>query len=205
MEQAGRIARRERPTRETRIELEINLDGSGVARVESGIPFFDHMLELFAHHGLVDLTVRASGDLAVDYHHLVEDVGIVLGEAVREAAGDKAGIRRYGFFLLPMDECLSRCVLDLGNRPFLVYDVDCQPAYVRDFNIHLFREFFQAFANSAGANLHLSLLYGDEPHHVAEALFKGFGRALCQSVETDPRRGAAIPSTKGTLGGGAGA
>lgn len=202
MGETGRKARIERRTKETEIVLSVNLDGTGQAKVSSGIAFFDHMLDLLAHHGLLDLELSANGDVEVDYHHTVEDVGIVLGEAVRTALGEKRGIERYGFFLLPMDECLSRCVMDLGNRPYFVYDVDCQPSYVRDFNIHLLREFFQAFANSAGANLHLTLLYGDEPHHVAESLCKAFGRTLARCVAVDPRRGGAIPSTKGTLSGG---
>lgn len=198
MEEA-RVAKKNRRTAETDIALELSLDGGAVA-IETGIPFFDHMLDLFAHHGCLGLQLQAKGDLEVDYHHLVEDTGIVLGEAVREALGNKAGIRRYGFFLLPMDECLCRCVLDFGNRSFLHYAVQAVPAYVRDFNIHLFREFFQAFANAAGANVHMQLLYGDEPHHVAEAVFKAFGRAFAEAVAADPRRDGQIPSTKGQLG-----
>ena len=198
MEEA-RVAKKNRRTAETDITLELFLDGGAVA-IETGIPFFDHMLDLFAHHGCLGLQIQAKGDLEVDYHHLVEDTGIVLGEAVREALGNKAGIRRYGFFLLPMDECLCRCVLDFGNRSFLHYAVQAVPAYVRDFNIHLFREFFQAFANAAGANVHMQLLYGDEPHHVAEAVFKAFGRAFAEAVAADPRRDGQIPSTKGRLG-----
>jgi imidazoleglycerol-phosphate dehydratase len=193
-----RVAKKNRKTAETEISLELSLDGGAVA-IETGIPFFDHMLDLFAHHGCLGLQVQAKGDLEVDYHHLVEDTGIVLGEAVREALGNKAGIRRYGFFLLPMDECLCRCVLDFGNRSFLHYEVKAVPAYVRDFNIHLFREFYQAFANAAGANVHMQLLYGDEPHHVAEAVFKAFGRAFAEAVAADPRRDGQIPSTTGQL------
>ncbi|MFP4541924.1 MAG: imidazoleglycerol-phosphate dehydratase, partial [Opitutales bacterium] len=156
-------------------------------------------LELFARHGLFDLTVKASGDLQVDYHHTVEDVGIVLGEAFKEALGEKRGIRRYGFFLLPMDECLAQVALDLSNRPFLVYQVEAETVFVRDFNIHLFREFFQAFANSVGANLHLRLVYGNEPHHIAEGLFKGWAHAMRMACERDLRRGDELPSTKGKL------
>ncbi|MEX0325436.1 MAG: imidazoleglycerol-phosphate dehydratase HisB [Puniceicoccaceae bacterium] len=196
----GRIASVERNTKETRILLELNLDGSGVAEISTGIPFFDHMLELFTHHGMVDLRLKAEGDLSVDYHHTVEDVGIVLGQAVRDALGNKAGIKRYGFFLLPMDECLSRFVMDLGNRPHLVYRVDPGQGMVRDFNIVLVREFFQAFANTAGANVHIELLYGDEPHHIAESIFKAFGRTLDICTELDPRREGQVPSTKGSLG-----
>jgi len=194
-----RVAERERKTAETAVSLRIDLDETGVS-IETGIPFFDHMLDLFAHHACVGLRLEAAGDLGVDYHHLVEDTGITLGEAVREALGNKAGICRYGFFLLPMDECLCRCVLDFGNRSFLCYEVPASPPYVRDFNVHLFREFFQAFANAAGANVHIQLLYGDEPHHVAEAVFKAFGRAFAEAVRFDPRRRNGIPSTKGSLG-----
>ncbi|MGC9451702.1 MAG: imidazoleglycerol-phosphate dehydratase HisB [Oceanipulchritudo sp.] len=195
----GRVAEVIRETAETKIRLKLNLDGSGKAEISTGIPFFDHMLELFAHHGLVDLAVKAEGDLSVDYHHTVEDVGIVLGEAVRKAVGDKAGMVRYGFFLLPMDECLCRFVMDLGNRSHLVYRVKPGQGMVRDFNIVLVREFFQAFANSAGANVHIELLYGDEPHHIAESVFKAFGRTLDRCTGIDPRRGGRIPSTKGRL------
>ncbi len=194
-----RIASAERHTSETRITLSLNLDGTGQSSIETGIPFFDHMLELFARHGLFDLTVRAEGDLAVDYHHTVEDVGIVLGEVLKEALGEKRGIRRYGFFVLPMDECLAQVVLDLSNRPLMVYRVEAAESFVRDFNIHLFREFFQAFANSVGANLHLRLIYGDEPHHIAEAIFKAWAQALRMACERDPRRGDALPTTKGKL------
>ena len=195
----GRIASVERNTRETRIQLDLNLDGSGRADISTGIPFFDHMLELFTHHGMVDLKLKAEGDLSVDYHHTVEDVGIVLGQAVRDALGNKAGIQRYGFFLLPMDECLCRFVMDLGNRPHLVYRVSPSQGMIRDFNIVLVREFFQAFANTAGANVHIELLYGDEPHHIAESVFKAFGRTLDVCTRMDPRREGQVPSTKGSL------
>ena len=195
----GRIASVERNTRETRIQLDLNLDGSGRADISTGIPFFDHMLELFTHHGMVDLKLKAEGDLSVDYLHTVEDVGIVLGQAVRDALGNKAGIQRYGFFLLPMDECLCRFVMDLGNRPHLVYRVSPSQGMIRDFNIVLVREFFQAFANTAGANVHIELLYGDEPHHIAESVFKAFGRTLDVCTRMDPRREGQVPSTKGSL------
>lgn len=194
-----RIADITRETKETKISLKLNLDGSGSAQISTGIPFFDHMLELFAHHGLFDLELTAKGDLSVDYHHTVEDVGIVLGEAVRKAIGDKSGIRRYGFSLLPMDECLCRFVMDLGGRAHLAYNVNSAQSFVRDFNIVLVREFFQAYANSAAANVHIGLLYGDEPHHIAESIFKAFGRTLAVCVERDPRREGRVPSTKGTL------
>lgn len=194
-----RIAKDSRETSETRIALALNLDGSGKADISTGIPFFDHMLELFSHHGLFDLTLKASGDLTVDYHHTVEDVGIVLGDVLRKALGDKRGIQRYGFFLLPMDECLCRFVMDLGGRPHLAYRVKARQHFIRDFNITLVREFFQAFANSAGANVHIELLYGDEPHHIAESIFKAFGRTLSACTRRDPRRSDTVPSTKGTL------
>ena len=194
-----RTAKIVRNTAETQIELSIDLDGSGTSKISTGIPFFDHMLTLFSRHGLFDLDVRATGDVAVDYHHTVEDVGIVLGNAIRDALGDKLGIRRYGFFILPMDECLARVALDLGNRPYFVYDVSAQNPMIRDFNICLVREFFLAVANSLGANLHIKLEYGEEPHHIAEAIFKAFARALAAAVEINPRASETLPSTKGVL------
>lgn len=194
-----RIAEVSRETKETQIHLKINLDGSGKADIDTGVPFFDHMLTLFASHGLFDLTVKAQGDLDVDYHHLVEDVGIVLGDAVKRALGDKKGIVRYGFFFQPMDETLVRVVVDLGGRPMLVYKARTVVSFVRDFNIGLFREFFQGFANTAGANVHVQLEYGEEPHHVAEAIFKGFARAVDAASQFDPRREGELPSTKGML------
>ena len=194
-----RIAQITRNTKETQIEMELNLDGTGVSEIDTGIPFFDHMLTLLAKHGLFDLKVKATGDIDVDYHHMVEDTGIVLGHAVKQALGDKGGIRRYGFFLLPMDESLARISLDLSNRQAFVYTVDFKFPMVRDFNIVLVKEFFQAFANDAACNLHINLEYGEEPHHIAEAIFKGFARALDMATTVDPRLGGALPSTKGTL------
>ena len=193
------IAQITRNTKETKIEMELNLDGTGVSEIDTGIPFFDHMLTLLAKHGLFDLKVKATGDIDVDYHHMVEDTGIVLGQAVKQALGDKGGIRRYGFFLLPMDESLARISLDLSNRQAFVYTVDFKFPMVRDFNIVLVKEFFQAFANDAACNLHINLEYGEEPHHIAEAIFKGFARALDMATTVDPRLGGALPSTKGTL------
>lgn len=193
-----RIAKIERNTKETQISLEINLDGSGIYEVDTGIPFFDHMLCLFARHGLFDLKIKASGDVDVDYHHTVEDVGIVLGQAVKQAVGDKAGMNRYGFFILPMDETLARVAIDLSNRPYLVYRAECSER-VRDFNVGLCREFFQAFANEAGANLHIELLYGGEPHHIAEGMFKCFAKSLAMAVEKNPRRAGILPTTKGSI------
>lgn len=194
-----RTASIERSTKETKISLRLNLDGSGASRVDTGIAFFDHMLDLLARHSLIDLEVKAVGDLSVDYHHTVEDVGIVLGQAIREALGAKAGINRYGSFLLPMDETLAQCVLDLGGRALLVYKADVPHPYVRDFNIYLAREFFQALANNAAANVHLELKYGEEPHHVCEALFKAFARALDIAKQVNPRMNGQLPSTKGAL------
>jgi imidazoleglycerol-phosphate dehydratase len=194
-----RIVSLTRKTAETDIALTINLDGTGKYEVDTGIPFFDHMLCLFAKHGLFDLKLKAVGDLEVDYHHTVEDVGIVLGDAVKKALGDKLGIRRYGFFILPMDESLARVVMDLSNRPFLKYEVDSPSNYIRDFNIVLIREFFQAVVNSLSANIHLKVEYGDEPHHIAEALFKCFARALDVATTIDPRTEGQLPSTKEML------
>lgn len=217
-----RQARVRRETRETRILLSLNVDGRGRARVETGIPFFDHMLELFARHAVVDLTLRCRGDLEVDAHHTVEDCGLALGQAFREALGDKTGIRRYGTGFdprnpftgeayVPMDECLARCVVDFGGRPYLVWRGLNNLAYARlpaewkqqdgacAFRFGLAREFFQAFANEARCNLHLELLYGDEPHHVVEALFKAFARAVDQACQRDPRLEGIVPSTKGRL------
>ncbi len=188
-----------RNTTETQISLLLDIDGSGKYDIETGIPFFNHMLELFARHGLFDLKIKAAGDVDIDYHHTVEDVGIVLGQAFKQALGDKAGINRYGFFILPMDEVLVRVALDLSNRPVLVYDLGRIDARVRDFNVSLCREFFQAFANEVGANLHVKLEYGDEPHHIAEGAFKCFARALNVAVSRNPKLGQALPSTKGIL------
>lgn len=188
-----------RDTKETKISFKLNIDGSGRADVSTGIAFFDHMLQLIARHGFVDLSIEAKGDIEVDYHHLVEDMGISMGQAVKEALSDKAGISRYGFFVLPMDETLVTVALDISNRGYLVYEVDCQNPQVRDFNIHLFKEFFQAFANEVACNLHIRLEYGEEPHHVAEAIFKGFAKALDMATKPEPRLEGQIPSTKGTL------
>ena len=194
-----RIAKLNRSTKETQIEIELNVDGTGVSKIDTGVPFFDHMLTLFSKHGLFDLNIKASGDIDVDYHHMVEDTGIVLGQTFRQALGKKQGIRRYGFFLLPMDESLARVAIDLSNRQAFVYKVDYQFPMVRDFNIVLVKEFFQAFANNAVCNLHVSLEYGEEPHHIAESIFKCFARALDMATMVDPRLNDDLPSTKGTL------
>jgi imidazoleglycerol-phosphate dehydratase len=188
-----------RHTAETNIELTLNVDGTGRSTVATGVPFFDHMLTLFAKHGLFDLDVKCDGDVAVDYHHPVEDVGLVLGDACKQALGDKRGIRRYGFFLLPMDESLARGVGDIGGRPHLVYEAEAPTMFVRDFNIVLVKEFCRAFSNALGCNLHVHLVYGEEPHHVAEAIFKGLARALDAATQVDPRTVGELPSTKGLI------
>jgi len=194
-----RVATVSRKTAETNISLTLALDGRGEAAVDTGVSFFDHMLTLFAKHGLFDLTVKAKGDLDVDYHHTVEDVGLVLGQAFKEALGSKAGIRRYGFFLLPMDESLARVVVDIGGRPHLVYRVEAPTQFVRDFNLVLVKEFCRAFSNALGANVHIELLYGEEPHHVAEAVFKGLGKALDMATQIEQRAADVLPSTKGSI------
>lgn len=195
----NRTAKIERKTNETNIQAEINLDGIGNHEIDTGIPFFDHMLTLFAKHGLFDLSIKAKGDIDIDYHHTVEDIGIVLGQLLKQAISNKEGIRRYGFFLLPMDESLSRVAIDLSNRQSFVYKVDCKDVMVKDFSIGLIKEFFQAFANEACCNLHINLEYGEEPHHISESIFKAFARALDVATQIDPRLGNNIPTTKGTL------
>jgi len=194
-----RIATVSRKTAETDIVLTLAVDGAGASSIETGVPFFDHMLTLFAKHGLFDLTVKAKGDVDVDYHHTIEDVGLVLGQAFKEALGDKIGIRRYGFFFLPMDESLARVVIDVGGRPHLVYEANAPTMFVRDFNIVLVKEFCRAFSNALGANLHVQLIYGEEPHHVAEAIFKGLARALDAATQIELRAADQLPSTKGKI------
>jgi imidazoleglycerol-phosphate dehydratase len=195
----NRLATVARKTAETDIVLTLGVDGTGVSTIETGVPFFDHMLTLFAKHGLFDLNIKAKGDVEVDYHHTVEDVGLVLGQAFKEALGDKLGIRRYGFFLLPMDESLARVVVDVGGRPHLVYEANPPTMFVRDFNIVLVKEFCRAFSNALGANLHVTLIYGEEPHHVAEAIFKALARALDLATQIEPRAADQLPSTKGKI------
>jgi imidazoleglycerol-phosphate dehydratase len=194
-----RVATVVRKTAETNIALTLAIDGRGVAEIDTGVAFLDHMLTLFAKHGLFDLTVKAKGDTDVDYHHTVEDVGLVLGQAFKEALGDKIGIKRYGFFLLPMDEALARIAVDVGGRPLLVYDAEAPTMFVRDFNIALVKEFCRALSNTLGANLHVQLVYGEEPHHVAEAIFKCLARALDVATQIEPRAADLLPSTKGTI------
>lgn len=188
-----------RNTKETRIEVAVDLDGAGEADVSTGAPFLDHMLDQIARHGLVDLEIRAEGDLEIDAHHTVEDTGIVLGQAVAEALGDKRGILRYGHAYVPLDEALSRVVLDFSGRPGLHYRVEYPRARIGDFDVDLVREFFQGFVNAARATLHVDSLHGRNAHHVAETVFKAFGRALRMAAARDERRPGAIPSTKGML------
>ena len=193
-----RTATLHRKTRETDIAATLNLDGAGAYEIETGIPFIDHMLELFAKHALFDLTVKAKGDLHVDYHHTVEDLGLVLGTCLDQALGTRAGIRRYGHMLLPMDEALAQVAVDLGGRPFLVYSIANTEKFIRDFDVKLIEEFLRAFVTQAKMNLHVRHLYGDEVHHAYESVFKGLARALRMAVEHDPRE-RGIPSSKGTL------
>ena len=188
-----------RKTAETDITVEINLDGTGRYDNQTGVGFFDHMLDQLARHSLIDMTLRCSGDLHIDDHHTVEDVGIALGQALTEALGDKRGIRRYGACLLPMDDALVRCALDLSGRPFLVWTLDLPTQKIGTFDTELVREFFQALATHGGITLHVDLLHGVNSHHIAEAAFKSVARALREAVETDPRKSDAIPSTKGAL------
>lgn len=196
---ASRSATVNRKTAETDIALTLAIDGSGSGRIDTGVPFFDHMLTLFAKHGLFDLDVTCKGDVDVDYHHTVEDVGLVLGQAFKEALGAKIGVKRYGFFILPMDESLARIAVDVGGRPHLVYQVEAPTMFVRDFNIILVKEFCRAFSNALGANLHVRIEYGEEPHHIAEAIFKCLARALDAATQIEPRAANALPSTKGKL------
>lgn len=218
----ARKARIKRDTKETRIVLELNIDGQGKSSVKTGIPFFDHMLTLFAKHAVVDLKVRCNGDLEVDAHHTVEDVGIALGQAFGQALGDKKGIKRYGTGFdpknpftaesyVPMDECLARCVIDFSGRPYLVWrgldklqykkvsDAEKKQDMSSAFRFGLAREFFQGFTNEARCNLHLQLLYGEEPHHVVEVIFKAFAKAVDFACQRDPRIAGQIPSSKGKL------
>jgi imidazoleglycerol-phosphate dehydratase len=187
-----------RTTKETDISVKLDLDGQGVYTIETGIPFLNHMLDLLAKHGLFDLKVRAKGDLDVDYHHTVEDVGLALGEALNGALGDRKGITRYGWSLLPMDESLCQVALDLGGRPFLVYSVATKKRKIRDFDIDLIEEFFRAFATQGRMNLHIRHLYGQEPHHAIESVFKGVAKALLMACAIHPRV-KGVPSSKGRL------
>ncbi|MBI2311758.1 MAG: imidazoleglycerol-phosphate dehydratase HisB [Betaproteobacteria bacterium] len=194
-----REAKVSRDTLETRISVKLNLDGAGNAKLATGVPFLDHMLDQVARHGLLDLEVSAKGDLHIDAHHTVEDVGIALGQALAKALGDKKGVRRYGHAYVPLDEALSRVVVDLSGRPGLEYNVKYSRARIGEFDVDLIHEFFQGFANHALVTLHVDNLRGDNAHHQAETLFKAFGRALRMAVEPDPRAKGALPSTKGRL------
>ena len=188
-----------RDSRETQIRVEINLDGTGVSRLNTGLAFLDHMLDQVARHGLIDLSIEAAGDLHIDAHHTVEDVGITLGQAFDQAIGDKKGVTRYGHAYVPLDEALARVVIDLSGRPGLEWFVEFPRARIGDFDVDLFREFFQGFVNHAKATIHVDSLRGRNAHHVAETVFKAFGRALRLACAPDPRMGGIMPSTKGSL------
>ena len=194
-----RSAKITRTTAETDISVEINLDGTGTYDNQSGVGFFDHMLDQLARHSLIDMTIRAKGDLHIDDHHTVEDTGIALGQALTKALGDKRGIRRYGACLLPMDDAQVRTALDLSARPYLIWNVDMPVAKIGTFDTELVREFFQALSTHGGITLHVDMLHGINAHHIAEAAFKSVARALREAVESDPRKADAIPSTKGAL------
>jgi len=194
----NRIGEVERKTKETDVRISLKLDGKGKAEIASGIPFLDHMLTLFAVHGFFDLSVSAKGDLDVDLHHTVEDVGLVLGDAISQALGERKGIRRYGHVVLPMDDALAAVTVDLSNRPFLVYNTPESVVYGIDLNGSLTKEFFRALVNRGGMNLHINVAYGENDHHVIESIFKAFGRALAQAVTLDGKT-AGVPSSKGSL------
>ncbi len=194
-----RTATIDRNTLETQISVTVNLDGTGEKNFETGLPFLEHMLHQVARHGLLDLTIDAKGDLEIDAHHTVEDIGITLGQAIKEAIGDKAGIRRYGHAYVPLDEALSRVVIDFSGRPGLEYNINFKRPRVGDFDVELFHEFFQGFANHAQVTLHIDNLKGTNAHHQIETVYKAFGRALRMAVEPDPRMKGATPSTKGSL------
>jgi imidazoleglycerol-phosphate dehydratase len=194
----SRKASIERITKETQIRLTIDLDGSGSSRICTSVPFLDHMLDLFTRHGLFDLEVDAKGDIDIDFHHTVEDIGIVLGQAVKEALGDKKGIRRYGQASVPMDETLASAAIDLSGRPYMVYNVKVPKVKIGDFDVELVREFFQAFVNNCFVNLHINVMYGDNVHHILEACFKATARALDHATQLDPRVEGVL-STKGKL------
>ena len=194
-----RSAEVQRNTLETQIRVKLALDGSGVAKLATGVGFFDHMLDQIARHGMIDLDIEAKGDLHIDAHHTVEDVGIALGQALAQAIGDKKGLRRYGHAYVPLDEALSRVVIDLSGRPGLVFNVDFCRALIGSFDVNLLREFFQGFTNHGLVTLHIDNLRGENAHHQAETVFKAFGRALRMALETDERTADRIPSTKGSL------
>lgn len=196
-----RQASLERATKETRISVSVNLDGSGRYDVNTGIGFLDHMMEQLSRHSLIDLTIHADGDTHIDAHHTTEDSALAIGEAISRALGDRRGIRRYGSALIPMDECLSRAAIDLSNRPYLIWRVAFPCEKLGTFDTELFKEWFQAFSQTAGATVHIDNQYGDNGHHIAESCFKALARALREAVEIDPRTSDVVPSTKGVLGG----
>ena len=198
MSQSTRTATIERNTKETKIKLKLALDGTGEGVIDTGIGFFNHMLELLKKHALIDLSVKAEGDLEVDYHHTVEDVGLVFGQALNAALGDRKGIVRYGFASVPMDEALCETSLDLGGRPFIVMSSPMKHMFVKDFEVKLIEEFFRAVSVESRSNIHLRQIYGDEAHHVCEGLFKSFARALRQALSIDPRE-TGVPSSKGVI------
>jgi imidazoleglycerol-phosphate dehydratase len=194
-----RSAKVSRNTLETQIAVELNLDGTGKVKLDTGLPFLEHMLDQIARHGLIDLDIAAKGDLHIDAHHTVEDIGITLGQAFTKAVGDKKGLRRYGHAYVPLDEALSRVVLDISGRPGLVFNAEFVRSNVGEFEVDLIREFFQGFVNHALVTLHIDNLAGDNAHHQVETIFKAFGRALRVALELDPRMSGVMPSTKGTL------
>jgi len=193
-----RVAEISRQTKETKIRLALNLDGTGTASIKTGVGFFDHMLDLLSRHSLIDLTIEAQGDLHIDAHHTVEDVGIVLGQAIEKSLGDKRGIFRYGWAIVPMDECLAQVAIDLSGRPAFVFNVKFRGDSIGDFPVELVEEFFKSVATNAKLNLHITVPYGGNNHHIAEAIFKATAKALRQAVSNDPRN-PQVPSTKGTL------
>jgi len=196
---AGRKATEKRETLETQIQVTVNLDGQGSTHFETGVPFFDHMMDQVARHGMIDIDIVARGDLHIDAHHTVEDIGICFGQTFAKAVGDKQGIRRYGHAYVPLDEALSRVVIDLSGRPGMEFHVDFPRARIGEFDVDLFHEFFAAFCNHAKVTLHIDCLRGKNAHHVAETVFKAFGRALRMALEVDPRMAGQLPSTKGKL------
>ena len=194
-----RTAQVERNTLETQIKININLDGTGEAKFQTGVPFLDHMLDQVARHGLIDLDIDAKGDLEIDAHHTVEDIGITLGQAFSKALGDKKGLVRYGHAYVPLDEALSRVVIDFSGRPGLYYQVEFSRGMIGSFDVDLFREFFQGFVNHAGVSLHIDSIKGSNAHHIAETVFKALGRAIRMAITADPRMAGIMPSTKGSL------
>ena len=198
MKAKARTAEVSRKTRETDIDVKLDLDGTGVSAIDTGLPFFDHMLELFSKHSLIDLTLRARGDLAVDYHHTVEDVGLTLGSALDQALGERRGIGRYGCATIPMDETLARVAVDLGGRPYLVRQMACRKQKILEFDLSLFEDFFRSLVNQARMNLHISQWEGHDAHHAYEAVFKAWARAMRQACEPDPRQ-PGLPSSKGRI------